>query len=77
MVDDVLDLQLVLVVGMRVRQFSELLRQVETVGHVLGRDKVLRHFDAVVQIPYLVTNTETISLWFIICTNIFLNPTAK
>lgn len=58
-VDDVLDLQLVLVVGMRVRQFPELLRQVEAVRHILRRDKVLCHFDAVVQISYLITNTES------------------
>lgn len=53
-VDDVFDLQLVLVIRMRVGQRAELLRQVETVRHVLGRHKVFSHFDAVVQISHLV-----------------------
>lgn len=54
MVDDVLDLQLVLVVGVRVGEISKLLGQLEAVRHVLRRDKVLGHFDAVVQVAHLV-----------------------
>ena len=52
-VDDVLDLELVFVVGVRVRQGAEFLRQLEAVRHVLRRHKVLRHFDAAVQIADL------------------------
>lgn len=54
MVDDVLDLQLVLVVLVRVRQLPELVRQLEAVGDVLRRHKVLGHLDAVVQVPHLM-----------------------
>ena len=52
-VDDVLDLQLVLVVRVRVGQVTELLSQLEAVGHRLRRDKVLGNFDAAVQISHL------------------------
>ena len=52
-VDDVLDLELVFVVGVRVRQGAEFLRQLEAVRHVLRRHKVLGHFDAAVQIADL------------------------
>ena len=55
-VDDVLDLQLVLVVGVRVRERPELLRQLEAVRHVLGRNKVLGHLDATVQVAHLQKN---------------------
>lgn len=55
-VDDVLDLELVLVVRVRVGQVAELLRQLEAVGHRLGRDEVLGHLDAAVQVPHLVVS---------------------
>ena len=48
-----LDLQFVLVVGVRVCEVSELLGLVEAPLQVLGRDKVLRHFDAVVDVSHL------------------------
>ena len=45
MVEDGLDLQLVLVVGVPLRQVAELLRQVQAVRDVLRRDKVLGHLE--------------------------------
>ena len=52
-VDNVLDLQFVLVIGVRVGQSSKLLRQLETVGHIFRRDEIFGHFDATVQIANL------------------------
>ena len=53
-VDDVLDLELVLVVGVPLRQVPELLREVEAVARVLGGDEVLGDLDAVVKVAHLV-----------------------
>ena len=52
-VDDVLDLQLVLVVGVMLGQVTELLGQMKTVVGQLRTDKILRYLDTVVEIPHL------------------------
>ena len=52
-IDDVLDLQFILVVRVRVRQRSKLLSQLETVRHVLWRHKVFSNLDTAVQVPHL------------------------
>ena len=56
-VDDVLYLEFVLVVGVPLGEVPELLREVEAVARVLGRDKVLGDLDAVVQVAHLVRCT--------------------
>ena len=48
-VDDVLYLEFVLVVGVPLGEVPELLREVEAVARVLGRDKALGDLDAVAQ----------------------------
>ncbi len=53
-VQDGLDLQLVLVVGVPLCQVPELLCQVDAVADVLRRHKVLGHLNAVVQVAHLV-----------------------
>ena len=53
MVDNVLDLQLILVVCVGVGKVSELLRELEAVGHVFGGDEVFGHLYAVVQVANL------------------------
>lgn len=53
MVDNILDLQFVLVVGVCVAEVSEFLRQVEAVRHILWRHKVLGHLDTVVEVAHL------------------------
>ena len=53
-VEDVLDLQLVLVVGVDLAQVAELLGLVEAPLQVLGGDKVLGHLNAVVDVADLV-----------------------
>lgn len=45
-VDDVLDLQLVFVIGVRIGEPAEFLRQLEAVSYCLWRNEILRHFDA-------------------------------
>ena len=65
MVNDVLYLQLILVVGVIVAQMSELLSEVEAMGHVLWRHEVLCHFDAIVQVANLNTNGGTLILHLI------------
>ena len=66
MVDDVLDLQLVLVVGVMLGQVPELLGQVQTVLGELGTDEILSNLDAIVQISHLgiIKNSYDISQIF-------------
>ena len=52
-VDDVLDLQLVLVVGVMLGQVTELLGQMKTVVGQLRTDKILRYLDAIMEVPHL------------------------
>ncbi len=52
-IEDVLDLQLVLVVGVALTQMSELLGLVEAPLQVLGGDEVLGNFNAVVYVADL------------------------
>ena len=52
-VDDVLYLEFVLVVGVMLRQVTELLGQMKAVLGQLGTDKILRYLDTVVQISHL------------------------
>ena len=52
-VQDVLDLELVLVIGVTLAQVPELLGLVEAPLKVLGRHEVLGHLDAVVHVPDL------------------------
>ena len=52
-VDDVLDLELVLVVGVMLGQVAELLGQVKAVVGQLRTNKVLRYLDTVMQISHL------------------------
>lgn len=58
-INDVLDLELVFVISMRVGELAELLRQLEAVSHCFGRHKVLGHFDATMQIADLYDDTQT------------------
>ena len=55
-VDDVLQLELVLVVGVSGGKVAELLRQLEALVHVLGRHEVLGYLDTAVQVEHLNDN---------------------
>ena len=54
MVEDGLDLQLVLVVGVPLGQVAKLLGQVQAVVDVFRADEILGHLDAVVKVAHLV-----------------------
>ena len=59
-IEDVLDLQLVLVIGVAIAQMSELFRLIETPLEILGRNKVLGNLDAVMNVPHLEKQTDLI-----------------
>ena len=54
MIEDGLDLKFVLVVGVPFGEVAELLSQVKAVVDVLRGDKVLSHFNTVVQVSHLM-----------------------
>lgn len=56
--DDVLYLQLIFVISMRIREVAELLSQLETVSHRLRRDKIFSNFDTTMQVSHLENNKE-------------------
>lgn len=64
------DLQLVLVVGVSCRKVSELLRQSETVPHVLRGHKILRRLDTAVQVVYLKEPRTSVLLMHLFYWNI-------